>query len=487
MRKMFHIQYKLGCQPIEKVQIPTNSRDELPPAMAALQYIYMTPELNQKVHNIIQPKISRGKKQTGREGMSGWEVLVLASVRMVLNTNYDQLLTQANYNRLVRSIMGIEGSFGQPIKTYGLQTIKDNVSLLDEEDINKVNELVVSVGHQFVLKKNEPLRIKSDTYVLETNVHFPTDLNLLWDSSRKIFDVMEYCIEKYKLQGWRKLGNWHSRLKSSQRACGKACGSTSKYKKETIKSQVTEYLRQATAVVEKSKESVAQLIRDTPLDFKLVGLLYSLEYYQEMAIKHIDLIDRRLLKGEKIPQKEKIYSIFEPHTEWISKGKINKRVELGLKVLVSTDQYHFIVDHKVIQGQADSYLTVELADRLMRKFNNIYSLSMDKGFYSKENKDLLSLAFPKVILPKKGKKNKTEQEEESEKEFKKLRHSHSAVEANINQLEHNGLDRCPDKGLHAFKRYTALGILSYNLHRLGSILIKQYKEQEKQLAEKNAA
>ena len=482
MRKMFNIQYKLGCQPIEKVQIPTNSRDELPPALAALQYIYMTPGLNQKVHEIVYPKITLGKQQTGCEGMSGWEILVLATIRLTLNTDYDQLLIHANYNKLVRSIMGIEeGFYPSTGKLYGRQTIIDNVCLLSEEDINKVNELVVGAGHKFVLKKNEALKIKSDTYVLETNVHFPTDLNLLWDSSRKTLDLMGLFVEKYNLQGWRKLKNWYSKLKSSQRASSKACASTSKYKDKAIASQVTEYLSLARAVVEKSGESARQLQRDVALDIELVGLLYSLEYYQEMAVKHIDLVERRLLKGEKIPQGEKVYSIFEPHTEWISKGKINKRVELGHKILVSTDQYHFIVDHKVIQGQADSSLTVELADRLLKKFSNINSLSMDKGFYSKENKELLSLSIPKVILPKKGKKNMAEQEEESAKDFKKLRYSHSAVEANINQLEHNGLDRCPDKGLDGFKKYTALGVLSYNLHRLGSLLINQYKEQKKQL------
>jgi len=480
MRNMFNIQYELGCQPIEEIQIPLTSRDELPPTLLALQYIYKTPELNEQVSKIIDAKIRKGKKQTGRRGMTGWEILVLATIRMSLNTDYDQLLSHANYNWLVRSIMGIENGFGEERKTYGLQTIKDNVHLLTEEDIDKVNDLTVSLGHQLVHKKNGPLKIKSDTYVLESNIHFPTDLNLLWDSCRKIMDVMRYCKNEYRLAGWGKVKYLRSKVKSSQRSCSKACSGRSKSREETIKTEVSEYLRDSRFIVEKSKESMNALIQSGSLDVKLIGLLYSLEYYQEMAVKHIDLVRRRLLEGEKIPQSEKVYSIFEPHTEWISKGKINKKVELGLKVLVSTDQHHFIVDYQVIQGQADCALTIELADRLLSKFDNLYSLSMDKGFYSKVNKDLLSLEIPKVILPKKGKKKQTEQEEESDKEFKQLRHAHSAVEANINQLEHNGLDRCPDKGLDGFKRYTALGVLAYNLHRVGKLLMKKAREEEKQ-------
>jgi len=84
-----------------------------------------------------------------------------------------------------------------------------------------------------------------------------------------------------------------------------------------------------------------------------------------------------------------------------------------------------------------------------------------------------------VILPKKGKKNAEELERESQKSFTKKRHKHSAVEANINQLEHHGLDKCPDRGLKGFKRYAALGVLAYNLHRLGKILLEKDKKLEK--------
>lgn len=81
--------------------------------------------------------------------------------------------------------------------------------------------------------------------------------------------------------------------------------------------------------------------------------------------------------------------------------------------------------------------------------------------------------------------NTIEKEEESQRKFKKLRHQHSAIESNINELEFKGLDRCPDKGYDHFKRYVGLGICAYNLHRIGAELIKQDKE--KLLAQKQAA
>lgn len=477
MRQRFAQQMTLGITPIPEVVIPKNSRHELAPVLAALQHIFVTPQLNEQVFELIEPKIKGNKLNTGRTGMDMWEILVLAVVRLALNANYDALHDLANFHKLLREIIGVENRFNDG-KTYGLQTLKDNVSLLDEQTVNQVNTMVVEAAHQFVLKKNERLRIKSDTYVLETNVHFPTDLNLLWDACRKGLDVMGYCSKHYDLKGWRKHKSWRSSLKSSLRSTGKACASSSKNKKQAIENEVNEYLRLATELSEKIKSSSLDLYNSAGFDVKLFAILEGLSYYQQMIIKHIDLIDRRLLKGETIPSEEKLFSIFEPHTEWISKGKQNKKVELGHKVLIATDQHHFIIHHQVIEGKADATLTIPLADSLLSTYKNIESLSLDKGFYSKENKELLSLSIPQVIMPKKGKLNAIEKEEESDKQFKKLRNLHSAVESNINQLEHNGLDRCPDKGLKNYKRYVSLGILSYNLHRLGKILLSVHGKQQ---------
>lgn len=478
MRKKFAQQLSMGITPIEEVKIPTKSRDELPPVLAALQYVFMDMELNNKVFDIISPNITGGKKDTGRNGMDMWEILVLATVRMALNTNYDRLHDMANFHRLVREVMGVENRLTGG-KSYGLQTLKDNVSLLDEDTVDRVNALVVETAHQFVLKKNEKLRIKSDSYALETNVHFPTDLNLLWDACRKGIDTIKHCRDNYGLDGWRKCKSWRSSLKSALRATGKACASRARDKEVAIRCQVGKYLRLARALDVKLAEGRDRLYASAAFDEKLFSVLEELSYYQEMIKKHIDLIERRLLKGEKIPSTEKVYSIFEPHTEWISKGKQNKKVELGHRVLIATDQYHFILHHKVAQGQQDVELTVPLADSLLSTYENIGSMSFDKGFYSKENKELLSMEVPQLVMPKKGKLNAQEKEEESEKGFKKLRNLHSGVESNINQLEHNGLDRCPDKGLRNYKRYVSLGILSYNLHRLGKLVLERARAANK--------
>ena len=174
MRKRFEVQYELGATPIEKIEIPLNSRDELPPTLRALQHIYTTPDLNKKAFDILERKILPTVDFTnGRPGMNLWEILVLGTVRWTRDTNYDHLHHIANFDGLVRKLVGIS-DFGENLKKYSLQTLKDNVGLLDKETLDEINELVVRTGHGF--KKSEKLNVKIDTYVLETNVHFPTIL-----------------------------------------------------------------------------------------------------------------------------------------------------------------------------------------------------------------------------------------------------------------------------------------------------------------------
>ena len=157
MRKRFEQQGKLGVISIPDRIIrglPLKSRDELPPILRALQHIYVTPELNEEVFRILETKVMKGKKKTGRYGMDLWHILVLSAVRLGLDADYDRLQDFANHHNLIRQILGVETTFGE-VKVFSMQSIKDNISLLDEETINKVNDVVVSADHKLVKKKTK--------------------------------------------------------------------------------------------------------------------------------------------------------------------------------------------------------------------------------------------------------------------------------------------------------------------------------------------
>lgn len=494
MRKRFEQQLTLGHTPISEITIPLKSRDELPAIMRALQFIFTTHTLNENVFTLLEDTICKDKKKTGRKGMDLWHILVLAVVRHATKTNWDRLHLMANGDKYVRSIMGVYStSFLEDEFDFEYQNILDNVSLIDEKLLYAINTIVVEAGHQLLKKKEKEaveLKLKTDSYAVETNVHFPTDLNLLRDSCRKCLDTIEHLQSKTNILGWRKIKHIRKTLKSQFRITSKQVFAG---KNEVLKKQsVQDYLHLAKAL---KKNCEALVLPGVIVDLTkpVVALHVSLKAYLAYVTKFIDQIERRLLKGETIPSSEKIFSIFEPHTEWITKGKQNKRVELGHLLLITTDQHQFIVDYKIMEGEKDAAQVNSLIERLAQKCvgKKINSHSFDKGFWSKENfAALQKTEIEHIVLPKKGKPNAAEKERESTKTFKKLRNQHSAVESNINMLEHHGLNRCMDKGLHGFKRCVGLSVLAYNLHILGNALkaieLEKLKKKEKMQLKKAA-
>jgi len=156
MRKRFETQMKLGQTPIEKVRLPAKSRDELPPVLRTLQWIYATPEINEQIFQVLEEKIQGQKKQTGRRGMDLWHVLVLGIVRLALNCDYDRIEYLVHYDKLMRQIMGLdthfEGEFG---KGFHQKTIQENSCLIDEEMIEKINGIMVRAGRELFKKKRQ--------------------------------------------------------------------------------------------------------------------------------------------------------------------------------------------------------------------------------------------------------------------------------------------------------------------------------------------
>ncbi len=307
-------------------------------------------------------------------------------------------------------------------------------------------------------------------------MHFPTDLNLAWDCARKCIELSARLCQSYDLPGWRKHANWRSRIKALARRSARACRSGGQNRAARVETNAKTYLESLYALEEKVLESLEQLSA-LPMDPMLEISISELRHYHDLLIHHIFLISDRLLDGRKIAPSEKLYSIFEQHTEWIQKGKAHRRVELGHRLLIATDQYGIVHDYKIMQGADEAGEVAPLADRLVRKLGleTIASLSFDRGFSSVENRELLEMCLEgvEVVMPKKGKLSIADQERQSQKRWRKLSNKHSAVESDINSLEHHGLDRCPDKGYGGYARYAGLGILAYNLHRIGNHLLKQ--------------
>lgn len=154
MRKRFELQHELGIRAIEDIEIPTKSRDELPPVLLALQHIFVATELSEQVFEIIEQRIAPQKM--GKPGLSLWEIFVLGVVRLTLDANYDRLEHIANYDSLVRELLGITRYGVDKKKEYSLTSLKENIPYIDEELLTEINIVIVKAGHSLLKKKKGP-------------------------------------------------------------------------------------------------------------------------------------------------------------------------------------------------------------------------------------------------------------------------------------------------------------------------------------------
>ena len=144
----------IGSIPIGETKITTKKRSgALPGLCAALKEIFITPEWNERVFEILEGKIMAGKKRTGRPGMDLWQIFVLSQVRLCQNISYDELHDLANHHTLIRQIMGVERGFSYERHEFEYQNIVDNVSLLDDETVRELNQVIVEFGHEVFKKK----------------------------------------------------------------------------------------------------------------------------------------------------------------------------------------------------------------------------------------------------------------------------------------------------------------------------------------------
>lgn len=303
----------------------------------------------------------------------------------------------------------------------------------------------------------------------------------MWDAGRKCLDLVAGLrASGHVLPGWRKFKDWRRQLKNLQRTTSRIVYRGGPNKEARVKAAVREYLTVGREIEVKVRRSLLELC-----DLSVCATRWEkLAYFQTMLAKHLDLVQRRLLNEETIPAHEKVFSLFEPHTEWIQKGKQRPNVELGHKFLIATDQNQLIQDYAALLKEAEVDQSIPVTDRLLGRYGagSVASLSFDKGFTRAADRELLSLYVPEVVMPKCGKKNAAERERESGKRFVALRKRHSAVESQINSLEHHGLNRCLDVGLPGYLRYAGLGVMSYNLHVIGRELLDRQRARGDTLA-----
>src|SRR3972149_5847192 len=336
MRSVQNMQMRIGEVDISQIKFDPKSRDDVPKILRGLQHLYITASLRSQIFELLEKEISpRVNKSNGRPGMTLWKILVCGVVRLDLNTDSDRLHELVNQHLTLRQMLG-HGEFDR--ETYHFQTLKDNVALLTPELLDKINQVVVNGGHALGKKREgEALHGRVGSFVVETNVHYPTDINLLYDAMRKVITLTAQWCEQHELSDWRQHAYNVRHLKRLMRAAQNKKRSKVKSEEQQERNAMLiaqahqQYLDVAERYLRKAQVTLALLDKQASSELDVLKKL-QIEGFVEHVIRQIDQINRRVILGETTPHAEKVFSIFEPHTEWISKGKAGVPVELGVKV-----------------------------------------------------------------------------------------------------------------------------------------------------------
>ena len=477
-----------GVTPIRDIQFDPTCRDEITKILRGLKEAYLDEQARDAIFTILmEMPPERTSLDKGRKGMALWTIFVLGMLRLGCNWDYDKLKSCYDNHKLIRQMTGIDLIF-EFDKVTSLQSIHDNVSLFTEVVAEKINRVMVDFGHRRLFSKGTELHTRCDSFVVLSNVHYPTDFNLLKDCVRKSISLCSSSAESLGLPGWREHENMKNKFRGQYNKLSKMRYSNSKKdevkekRKQEIHAQIDSYLNAATKYFHKASEYQRMIGVDIP----------ELDSFLDYGKLFIDQINRRIFKNETIPPDEKVYSVFEPYTEWICKGKAGVRQELGVKVCVVEDQFGFILNHRIMKKEQDKDIAFGMAKKCQQLFPGLASMSFDKGFHSKldangknNRLDIQEQLSITPYLPAKGRLNKAGRARESTPEFGAARKQHPAVESAINALESHGLDRCPDKGEENYDRYVAMAVTASNVHRIGALLMRKELELERKRRRKS--
>ena len=290
-------------------------------------------------------------------------------------------------------------------------------------------------------------------------------MRLLLEAVRCLLRELHRACVAHGIRGWRKRKYWTRKLE-------KAFSQVRTSRQWCDASRVERYLHLCRPLVSRAEDSVSAL--------QARGKAHDrVSHYLEYAQILINQVDRRLVRGEVIPQHEKIFSVHEPHTRWIKKGKAGVIAELGLPVCVLEDQHQFILQHEVLRQGGDSDMIVAFLEKAKGRYPQIASCSMDKGYHSPANRQKLDSMLDLNVMPKKGRLSRKDRQREQAPDFAEARRQHPAVESAINNLNQRGLSLIRTHGEEGFVRTVALVVVAANVHRLGQLLKKKQKRRRR--------
>jgi len=315
--------------------------------------------------------------------------------------------------------------------------------------------------------------------VLQTDIHHPTDNTLLWDVVRVVTRLVRRLAKALKL---RQIKGFHNRTRSARRRMYEVQRMTTRQRQDqqagTYRALIgiaEEVVVSARAALETTRGMAA---KDVLAAMAIEELRKEIEHFCGLGSRVIDQARRRVLDGEQVPNDQKIYSIFEPHTDLIKRGKVRTPVEFGHKVFLAESAQCLITQYEVLNGNPSDEVHVAPSLRRHRQaFGRAPQLyGSDRGFFNERN--LASCKYVGVAvacIPQRGgKKTAERQAYEKSADFKQGQRFRAGIEGRISVLlRGRGMKRCLAHGRDRFEMLVGAAVLANNLMRIADLLAKQ--------------
>ena len=428
---------------------------------------------HEEMIDAVRCDLERGLKnpRTGRSGLTPQQVLRSLVLMRVKNWNYRELRERITDGYTLRQFTDF---YCQPVPKH--DAFNRAFNRLTPQTLQAVNALVVQAAVDLDLEDGQKLRV--DTTVVQTDIHHPTDNTLLWDVVR----VVTRLVICWAAAVQRGVQGFRNRIRAARRRMQEIQRMTPK---ERHQRQAQKY-RQLIGITEEVVNSARKVLRQTRkargkdlvADLAIGELRKEIEHYCELGDRAIDQARRRVLQGEQVPNAEKIYSIFESHTDLIKRGKVQTPLEFGHKVFLAESAQGLITQYEVLQGNPGDDQHVEPSlQRHKETFGHAPALyGSDRGFFSEKNvKSCKQNGVKVVCIPQRGGK-KTAKREAYEKSpaFKKGQRFRAGIEGRISVLfRGRGMKRCLAEGHQRFELWVGAAVLANNLMRIAALLTKR--------------
>ena len=408
-------------------------------------------------------------RRRGREQTPAEVVLRLLLLKHIRNWSYDVLEREVRANLVYRAFTRVGDG-----KVPDARTIARLGQLIGPEVIEELHQRIVQLAQEHGVTRGRKLRV--DTTVVETNIHYPTDSSLLGDGTRVLTRTMK------KIE--QKAGGLKRKVRDRMRSVRKqvlAIALSTRYLgpegEARRKKQYGELLSLTRKIVNQAQR-ILEEVKKVPRAGRvalgsLVETLATMTGRVQQVMKQTKL---RIFAGVTKSQ-EKIASMFEPHTEIIRKGKASKPTEFGKLVKIQEAENQIISHYEVFaERPSDRQLLVPSIEVHQRRFGRIPALvAADAGFHSQQNeKTAGAMGVRWLSVPNQKTKSAERKRLYRQRWFRRGQRWRTGCEGRISVLKRrHGMRRCLYRGFHGMQRWVGLSVIADNVIQIGRCLAPQ--------------